>query len=87
MTTMSAAEASRNFSAVLSRAEHGETIHIVRHGRTVVTVSPPTTRTGVALRRALEVSDAPPFDDDFAADIAAALAMVANGTKDPWADL
>ncbi len=86
MTTMSAAEASRNFSAVLRRAEHGETIRIVRHGRTVATVSPPTKKTGLALRRALENSDAPPFDDDFATDISDALAMVTDDLEDPWGD-
>ncbi|MFC9967985.1 type II toxin-antitoxin system Phd/YefM family antitoxin [Nocardia ignorata] len=84
MTTMSAAEASRNFSAVLRRAEHGETIRIVRHGRTVATVSPPTTSTGSALRRALETSDTTPFDDDFADDINAALALITDDQEDPW---
>ncbi|NKY56660.1 type II toxin-antitoxin system Phd/YefM family antitoxin [Nocardia flavorosea] len=85
MATMSAAEASRNFSAVLSRAEHGETIRIVRHGRTVATVTPPATSTGRSLRLALEESDIAPFDDDFASDIAAGLAMVSDEMEDPWA--
>ncbi|MCP2316264.1 prevent-host-death family protein [Nocardia amikacinitolerans] len=76
MTTMTAAEAARNFSAVLDRAERGETITIVRHGMAVATIAPPTRKTGRSLRHSLENSDVPPFDDDFAADTAAGLAMV-----------
>lgn len=86
MTTMTAAEASRNFSAVLNRAEHGETITIVRHGRTVATIAPPTKKTGRTLRHSLENSEVPPFDDDFAADIAAGVSMVIDDMGDPWAD-
>ncbi len=86
MVTMSAAEASRNFSAVLSRAERGETIRIVRHGRTVATVTPPSTNAGRSLRRALEETDVPPFDDDYASDIEAGLAAVSDEVEDPWAD-
>ncbi|TNC25397.1 type II toxin-antitoxin system Phd/YefM family antitoxin [Amycolatopsis alkalitolerans] len=86
MTTMTAAEASRNFSAVLDRAEHGETITIVRHGRTVATVAPAPRRTGRDVRLALENGDVPPFDDDYESDIAGALALVSDETGDPWAE-
>ncbi|WP_246186709.1 type II toxin-antitoxin system Phd/YefM family antitoxin [Microlunatus speluncae] len=83
---MTAAEASRNFSTVLDRAEHGETITIVRHGRTVATVSPAPKKTGRDLRLALAKADIPPPDDDFEADIAAALAFVSKDERDPWAE-
>ncbi|NNH76065.1 type II toxin-antitoxin system prevent-host-death family antitoxin [Nocardia uniformis] len=86
MTTISAAEASRNFSAVLDRAERGETITIVRHGRTVATIAPAPKRTGRALREALENTDVPPFDDDYESDIANALSLVTDEPRDPWAD-
>ena len=86
MTIMTAAEASRNFSAALDRAERGETITIVRHGHTVATLSPPPKRTGRSLRMALENSDAAPFDDDFETDIASALTLVDNEVRDPWAE-
>ncbi|GAB3740486.1 prevent-host-death family protein [Microlunatus parietis] len=86
MTTMTAAEASRNFSAVLDRAEHGETITIVRHGRTVATVSPAPKKTGRDLRLALEKAAIPPPDDEFEADIAAALSFVSSDVRDPWAE-
>ncbi|MFI5782503.1 type II toxin-antitoxin system Phd/YefM family antitoxin [Nocardia sp. NPDC051570] len=83
---MTAAEASRNFSAVLDRAEHGETITIVRHGRTVATITPAPKRTGRALRLALEDTDVPPFDEDYESDIANALSLVSDEVKDPWAE-
>lgn len=86
MATMTAAEASRNFSAVLDRAEHGETITIVRHGRTVATVSPAPRKTGRDLRLALEKADAPPFDDSFEADIADGLSILTEDLRDPWAE-
>lgn len=37
-----------------------------------------TMSTGRSLRLALEESEVPPFDDDFASDIASALAMVSD---------
>lgn len=86
MTTMTAAEASRNFSAVLDRAEHGETITIVRHGRTVATVAPAPQRTGRDLRLALENSDVAPFDEDYESDIANGLALISEDLGDPWAE-
>ncbi len=85
MATMTAAEASRNFSTVLDRAEHGETITIVRHGRTVAMVAPAPKKTGRDLRLALEKADIPPPDDEFEADIAAALAFLSKDAGDPWA--
>lgn len=86
MVTITAAEASRNFSAVLGRAESGETIAIVRHGRTVATITPPPKRTGRALRAALENSDIEPFDDELEADIKQALSLVTDETEDPWGE-
>lgn len=41
-------------------------------------MTPPAMGTGRSLRLALEGSDVPPFDDDYAFDIAAALAMVSD---------
>lgn len=86
MPIMTAGEASRNFSAVLDRAEHGETITIVRHGRTVATISPTPKRTGRNLRLALEHTDIPPFDEDYESDIAEAVALISDDTRDPWAE-
>jgi prevent-host-death family protein len=84
MITMTAAEASRHFSTVLDRAEHGETITIVRHGRVVATVAPAPKRTGHDLRLALENSEAPPFDAAYESDIAAGMSLVSDDMRDPW---
>ncbi|KZM68204.1 type II toxin-antitoxin system Phd/YefM family antitoxin [Nocardia terpenica] len=86
MSTMTAAEASRNFSAVLDRAEHGETITIVRHGHTVAVIAPAPKRTGRDLRLALENSEIPPFDNDYESDIADGLSFVSDEMSDPWAE-
>ncbi|MFX0576124.1 type II toxin-antitoxin system Phd/YefM family antitoxin [Nocardia nepalensis] len=84
MTTMTAAEASRNFSAVLDRAERGETITIVRHGHTVATITPAPKRTGRDLRLALENTDVPPFDENYESDIANGLSLISDDMRDPW---
>lgn len=41
MTSISLAEAQSQFSALISRAEAGETIVITRDGQTVATLTPP----------------------------------------------
>jgi prevent-host-death family protein len=64
MQTMTAAEASRSFSAVLDRAEHGETNAITRAGRRIATVTPTTRATWGAFREALR--DWTPTDDPMA---------------------
>jgi prevent-host-death family protein len=87
MTTMTAAEASRNFSAVLDRAENGETVTLTRHGRTVAVISPAPRRTYGDLRRRLEADRAagnPPLDDDIEHDIVDGLAGATSEWSDPW---
>ncbi|MGA2929327.1 MAG: type II toxin-antitoxin system prevent-host-death family antitoxin, partial [Solirubrobacteraceae bacterium] len=50
---MSASEASRNFSAVLDCAEHGETIVVTRSGQRVALITPAPRTNGGALRNVL----------------------------------
>jgi prevent-host-death family protein len=50
MKEMAASEASRNFSAVLDEAEHGETIVVTRNGRRVALIVPAPRANGGALR-------------------------------------
>jgi len=52
---MTATEASRHFSDVLDRAEAGETITVVRNGRAVARVTPPSEQNpnGAAVRQFL----------------------------------
>jgi len=83
MRTMSATEASRNFSDLLDAIERGETVTITRGNRVIAEMRPARRRTGADLRAALE--HIPPPDDHFAEDIAAALALISGEGNDPWA--
>jgi prevent-host-death family protein len=81
---MTASEVSRSFSAMLDRAEHGETIVITRAGKRVATLAPATAGTWGALRDAF--ADWMPVDDsDIEDDIAAGRhAAQAGLDEDPW---
>lgn len=83
MRTMTATEASRNFSDLLDAIERGETVTITRGHHAVAEIMPARRRTGADLRAALE--QIPPPDEQFAADIAAGLALIASEVEDPWA--
>ncbi|MEP7022880.1 MAG: prevent-host-death protein [Actinomycetota bacterium] len=83
MRTITATEASRNFSGLLDAIERGETVTITRGHHVIAEIRPARRRTGADLRAALE--DVPPPDDRFAADIAGALALISGEEDDPWA--
>lgn len=86
MRELTASEASRNFSAVLDSAEHGETILITRAGRRVATIAPAPRANGGALRAVFERWHADPaLDDAFVSRVVAAreTASAALDT-DPW---
>ncbi|HWH09607.1 MAG TPA: type II toxin-antitoxin system prevent-host-death family antitoxin [Solirubrobacteraceae bacterium] len=73
MREMSASDASRNFSAVLDWAEHGETIVVTRSGRRVALITPAARTNGGALREVLNRwQNAQALDEQFAAQIASA---------------
>lgn len=85
MTTVSARDASRGFSALLDRVEHdGEEYTVVRDGKVVARIVPATTRTvgGFLAHR----EGRPPLDDDFAADAVSADHLLTTSTDDPWHD-
>jgi antitoxin (DNA-binding transcriptional repressor) of toxin-antitoxin stability system len=82
MRTITATEASRNFSELLDAIERGETVTITRGHHAVAEMTPAPRRTGADLRAALK--RIPPPDDRFAADIAAALALISREGEDPW---
>lgn len=84
MRTMTATEASRNFSTLLDSIERGETVTITRGNRPIAEITPARRRTGADLRAALAGIPAP--DDRFAEDIAAAVALLETAGGDPWAD-
>ena len=83
MRTITATEASRNFSDLLDAIERGETVTITRGHHVVAEMRPARRRTGADLRAALE--DIPPPDERFAADIAGAVALLTSEGTDPWA--
>lgn len=80
---ISATEASRDFSRILSRAAAGESIEVNRHGQVVAVVVPPrpATVSGEALLALLERLPSP--DDRFADDVKG-LAKVTVTSADPW---
>lgn len=81
---MKATEASREFSALLTRVSSGETVEVDRHGEVVAVVSPPTRRTmsGSAL---LELAQRLPQPDDRFAEDVKNLSQIVSHTGDPWA--
>jgi antitoxin (DNA-binding transcriptional repressor) of toxin-antitoxin stability system len=84
MRTMTATEASRNFSDLLDAIERGETVTITRGHHAVAEIRPARRRTGADLRAAIE--HIPPPDERFVDDIAHALALISPEGNDPWAD-
>jgi prevent-host-death family protein len=84
MRTMTATEASRNFSDLLDAIERGESVTITRGNHPVAEISPARRRTGADLRTALAGIPVP--DDRFVEDIADAVALLETDGGDPWAD-
>jgi antitoxin (DNA-binding transcriptional repressor) of toxin-antitoxin stability system len=86
MRTITATEASRNFSDLLDLVGSGETVRITRGSELIAEIGPVRRRTGADLEAALLAADLPPLDDAFEHDIAQAIALVTNDGGDPWAD-
>jgi prevent-host-death family protein len=84
MRTMTATEASRNFSDLLDAIERGETVTITRGNHAVAEIAPARRRTGADLHAAL--ADIPPPDDQFVEDVTSAVAFLESDRGDPWAD-
>jgi prevent-host-death family protein len=78
---MTASEASRNFSAVLDEAEHGETIVVTRSGRRVAMIVPAPRANGRALREVINAA----FDEAFSTNVAGARDIASGDLDgDPW---
>ncbi|MGN6524589.1 MAG: type II toxin-antitoxin system Phd/YefM family antitoxin [Actinomycetes bacterium] len=86
MREMTASEASRNFSAVLDAAEHGETIVVTRAGRRVAMIASAPRTNGAALRAVFERwHDHPALDDSLADRVDAAREAASEDLDtDPW---
>jgi prevent-host-death family protein len=80
--------ASRNFSAVLDEAEHGETIVVTRNGRRVALIIPAPRANGSALLSLFQDwAGRNEFDEDFATRVAEAASIEATELdSDPWQD-
>lgn len=82
MREMTASEAARNFSAVLTAAEGGETIIVTRAGQRVAVIAPAARANGAELRDVLaKWRGNTAFDAEFDARVAAA-----RGAVDPELD-
>ena len=79
MREVTASEASRNFSMLLSSVDRGETVVVTRAGRRIATIAPAASSTGAALNEVIDkwrTSEAlgEAFDDQMAAVRAVAAA-------------
>jgi prevent-host-death family protein len=83
---MTAAEAARNFSALLSAAEGGETIVVTRSGKRAALITPAPRSSGKALRAVFKQYRVHPIvDDDWTSTIADGLSSVSAAEDiDPW---
>jgi antitoxin (DNA-binding transcriptional repressor) of toxin-antitoxin stability system len=83
MARMTATEASRSFSAVLSRVAAGEEVEVTRNGHAVAVIGPPKARLVSAARFRELLASAPSVDAGFAADVRA-LRDEVGPPRDPW---
>ena len=85
---MSASEASRNFSAVLDSAQHGETIVVTRAGKQVALIVPAPRANGAALREVFRRwSGNPALDDNYIANVTSAREAASTELDaDSWHD-
>lgn len=88
MKELSAKDAARNFSALLSSVERGETFVVTRSGKRIAQVMPVPRGNVRALRDVLDRWDAAELlDDEFESAVAAAADATDPGQDtDPWKD-
>lgn len=88
MKEMTAKEAARNFSAMLTAVENGETVLVTRSGRRIATIVPAPRGNLRALKELFsEWSADELLDDTFEANVATARSTAAAAEdSDPWND-
>ena len=82
--TLTATEASRQFSTLLDSIEAGDIVVVTRGNRPIAEIRPVTRRTGQDLRTALE--EIPPPDEKFIADVAGAVNFATHARTGPRED-
>jgi antitoxin (DNA-binding transcriptional repressor) of toxin-antitoxin stability system len=81
MVRMTATEVSRHFSNVINRVDSGEEIEIVRNGRAIAELRPPSQPVGISGAALRELMDGlPPLDEDFAREVEAERARLGPET-------
>ena len=82
---MTATEAARSFSDVLTRVSDGEEVEVTRNGATVALIVPPQRKTRfVAAHRFRELmASLPPVDEDFVRDVEA-IRRESGFPESPW---
>jgi prevent-host-death family protein len=83
MARLSATDVARRFSEILNRVAAGEEIEVTRAGAPVAVIAPPRVRVMDAARFRDVLAEAPPVDDDFAADVRA-IRTEAGPPENPW---
>jgi prevent-host-death family protein len=87
MAKMTATEAARSFSSVLTRVSHGEEIEVTRNGSTVALITPPPRKkrflSSDELRELME--SLPPVDEDFVKDLEQ-IRRESGFPESPWPD-
>ncbi len=83
MARLSATDVARRFSEVLNRVAAGEEIEVTRAGAPVAVIAPPRIRLMHAARFRELLAEAPPVDDDFAADLRR-IRTEAGTPENPW---
>jgi prevent-host-death family protein len=84
MPRMTATQAARSFSEVLSRVAAGEQVEVTRNGAPVAVIIPPRGQLVSAERFRELLAGAPSPDEGFAADVRAARGEL-GAPGDPWA--
>lgn len=80
---MTATQAARSFSDVLTRVAAGEEVEVTRSGAPVAVIGPPKARLMSAERFREVVASAPRPDEDFAGDLRVIREMV-GPPGEPW---
>jgi len=83
MPRITATDAARSFSEVLTRVAGGEVVEVTRSGAPVAVIGPPRVRALSARRFRELIANAPEPDADFAADLRTIREGVGS-PREPW---